>query len=260
MAGEKESSARGWRALRLEALIAATFLTRVPLPFPRAERFPTLAESMRWFPLVGAGVGLASGGVMIACARLGLGPIPAGVATVAATLLLTGGLHEDGLADCADGFGGGRDRAAKLAILRDSRIGSYGALALAISVLLRASLIAEGATIGALVAAHALSRAALPAILRWLPLARDDGLAPRSGRPGRAGTAAALFIGAGIAALALGPARGVIALAAAAAGGWAVGAIARRHIGGVTGDVLGAAQQVIEILALAVAVARPVAW
>ena len=121
---------------------------------------------------------------------IGLASWPAALLSVLAGIALTGALHEDGLADTADGFFGGRDREEKLAILRDSRQGTYGVLAIVLGVLLRAAALAGiGDVIHAglaLIAAHAASRAALPAVMTALTPARPDGFGAGAGTP-RAG-------------------------------------------------------------------------
>ncbi|HEY4471920.1 MAG TPA: adenosylcobinamide-GDP ribazoletransferase, partial [Stellaceae bacterium] len=175
-------------------------------------------------------------------------------------LSLTGALHEDGLADTADGFFGGRDREEKLAILRDSRQGTYGVLAVVLSVLLRAAALAGiGDVIHAglaLIAAHAASRAVLPAAMIGLTPARPDGLGATAGTPRAGGAIAAALIGAAIALAALGPVRGAITLLLTGVMVFAVAEFARRQIGGYTGDVLGAFQQIGEIVILLAASAR----
>jgi adenosylcobinamide-GDP ribazoletransferase len=168
-------------------------------------------------------------------------------------------LHEDGLADAADGLGGGRDRDEKLAIMRDSRHGTFGILALVLSVGLRAAALAG---IGdplhagiALIAAHAASRGALPPVMRLLRPARADGLGATAGRPSRAVAATAAIIGGGIALVTLGPGIGVVALVLTAAATTLAALLARRQIGGYTGDVLGFCQQLGEIVMLLAAAA-----
>jgi adenosylcobinamide-GDP ribazoletransferase len=202
------------------------------------------------FPAVGALIGLA-GAIGYALATwLGLPPWPAAVVALATTILLTGALHEDGLADVADGFGGGRTREDKLRIMRDPRVGSYGAIALVVALLARAgalaALAAPWAVGAALVAAGTISRAALPAVMATLPNARSDGLAAAAGRPHPLRAGAAVLVGALLAVVLLGPAAPA-ALLAGGAGALAVALLARRQIGGHTGDVLGAVQQVAEI-------------
>jgi adenosylcobinamide-GDP ribazoletransferase len=243
-----------------DAALALVFLTRLPLPIAGPLAEGAAARAMGWFPLVGGLVGLA-GGLVTALASLAhLPPLACALLGLAAMVWLTGGLHEDGGADVADGFGGGRDVARKLEIMRDSRVGSYGVLALIFSVGLRAAAIGAlleagpGAVIAGLVAAGALSRAGLAALADRLPPARRDGLAAAQGKPTKTTVWLAGALGSGVALLALAPlALGWLALPAALAAAGATGlmaALARRQIGGHTGDVFGAAQQVAEIAAL----------
>ena len=175
---------------------------------------------------------------------------------------MTGCLHEDGLADTADGFGGvGRER--KLEIMRDSRLGTYGACALLMSLLLRWSALASiadaRAVALALVAAHAAARAPLPAFMALVPPARSDGLAAAAGPPPHGAVAAAGLLGALALGLCLGPMAAVVALVLLAAAAVVVARVSVKAIGGHTGDVLGALEQVNEILVLLVAAtfARP---
>ncbi len=215
-----------------EARLAVTMLTR--LPAGRIDDPPPLGAAVWAFPLVGVLPGLAMWAVF---AALG-GPVGALAAGLAGALL-TGGLHHDGLADFADGMGGGRDRAHVLEIMRDSRIGSYGVLALVFAVALQALSVAEAAPgpVAFLCLGVASRFAMLVAMVR-LPPAREDGLGrmaagARGLWPGAA-LVAALGLWLGAAAL---PA--LLALGAAAA---AIARIARVRIGGQTGDVLGAVQ------------------
>ncbi len=239
--------------------VATGFLTRIPVISNRPDGGP-LAYAAWAFPLVGAGIGLIAGFVFAAAQLLGLGDLPAALLAISAGLLLTGALHEDGLADTADGLGGGHDREQKLAIMRDSRVGSFGVLALVLSVGLRAAALArigEAVFAGlALIAAHAASRGLIAAALRAMVPARSEGLGAVAGRPGMAGTIAAVAIGAGIAAAALGPGRGIVAFGLAAAAVLIAALIARRQLGGYTGDVLGALQQIAEIAMLLSAAVR----
>jgi adenosylcobinamide-GDP ribazoletransferase len=259
-----ERPARGWSPTALPPdaasswradLIAATlFLTRVPFAY-RLGAPSSLSRALRAFPLVGAAIGLAAGLFYWLAAVFGLAPLPAALLTVGATAWLTGALHEDGLADCADGFGGGRDQAAKLAIMRDSRIGSYGVLVLVVGVGLRAGALADLApsdAAAALVAAHAASRAAMPLLMALLEPARSDGLAAALGRPSELVLAQAVVLGVLLCALVTGPFAGIVALSFAALALAGLETLARRQIGGYTGDVLGAAQQVTEITILLV--------
>jgi adenosylcobinamide-GDP ribazoletransferase len=230
--------------------VALGFLTCLPVREPPAWRDLDLAASVPLFPIVGALIGLAGAIGYALAGWLGLPPWPAAAIALATTIWLTGALHEDGLADVADGFGGGRTREDKLRIMRDPRLGSYGALALVLAALARAGALAAlgapGAVGAALIAAGAASRAALPAVMASLPNARSDGLAAGAGRPHPLRTTAALLVAALIAIVLLGQAAPA-ALLGGAAGALAVALAARRQIGGYTGDVLGAVQQLAEI-------------
>jgi adenosylcobinamide-GDP ribazoletransferase len=249
-----QADPRGPRPLD-EIAAAAVFLTRLPVPWPAGAPDDVTTRAMAWYPLVGAGLGLAAGFVHALAMGLGMTPLLAALTALLALVLLTGALHEDGLADVADGFGGGRDREAKLAIMRDSRLGTYGALALVFGVGLRAAAVmalAEPAAVtAALVGSEALSRAAMPILGAYLPPARADGLGARFGRPSGGRATAALVLGACLAGLALGEAAlPCIAAAILAAMAWA--RLALGQVGGQTGDVLGGAQQVVSLAVLLV--------
>jgi adenosylcobinamide-GDP ribazoletransferase len=244
-----ESELRDWRD---DLGTALRFLTRLPLRIgiPSGD----LSRAVRVFPVVGVAVGLLGALAARIGDGMGLPALAAALVAVGATVLLTGALHEDGLADTADGFGGGASRERKLEIMRDSRSGAYGVLALVFSVGLRAAalaaLIPPDRAVGALVAAHAVSRGLLPAVMRFLDPARVDGLAARAGRPEAWAVLWSLGIAALVALLCLGPVGGVAALFWAVVAVTGLAALARRQIGGYTGDVLGAAQQVGEIVML----------
>ena len=123
-----------------ETLAALHFLTRLPIPFVRTLDLPPLAEAMRFFPLAGAIIGAIISAVLIGANMLGLPSLLAAALALAAGVLVTGALHEDGLADVADGFGGGRTREHRLEIMRDSRIGTYGTIALCLTFIARAAI------------------------------------------------------------------------------------------------------------------------
>ena len=232
---------------------AMAFLTRVPVPAPPEA----IATSMAWFPVVGALIGLA-GALAYAAALLVVPPVLGAALATAALVVLTGALHEDGLADSADAWGGASTRENALRILDDPSHGTYGVVALVLGLLLRVSALAAMTPLAALLilpAAHALSRAAMVGVLATTPPARSAGLGARyaafaSRRTLAAALAAALIIGFGL----VGPAS-VALVAAAAVGGWLVRRLALRSIGGVSGDVLGATQQVTEVAILVVATA-----
>ena len=235
---------------------AATFLTR--LPVSRGDAPPHLAHAYRAFPLVGAVIGMAIGAVDLLLLRIGLPAIAAAALALGAGALLTGALHDDGLADVADGFGGGKDKAAKLEVMRDSRVGTYGVLVLVTAFVAKVGALAvlpRAEVILALIATHALARAPLAVLAATMPYARE-GLAASIGRPDPSIAFAACLVAAVIAFLALpaGTAMTAIIVTAAAATCFAV--LAQRQIGGQTGDVLGAAEQVCEIVVLLTLAAR----
>ncbi|WP_102224733.1 adenosylcobinamide-GDP ribazoletransferase [Acidimangrovimonas sediminis] len=243
------SRAAGGPARRgAELRLALMLLTR--LPVGRLDPAPPLASAAWAYPLAGAVAGAIAGLAFWLAQALGLMPLPAAILAVGASVLSTGAMHEDGLADLADGFGGGGDRLRKLEIMRDSRLGSYGAIALVLVLALRVVLLAEvlpgQSAILLMAGAGALSRAPLPAIMALLPPARNGGLGHSAAdRIGPGQVWAAIACAAVIAILALPLVIGP--MLAAAVGAALIAALARRQIGGFTGDVLGAAQLVAEL-------------
>ncbi|MCG8588234.1 MAG: adenosylcobinamide-GDP ribazoletransferase [Proteobacteria bacterium] len=242
----------GVRALRA----GFVFLTRVPVGgFPYSEREWKWAAAS--FPAVGACVGLVMATAWLAAAPVD--PVLGAFAAVGAGLLATGALHEDGLADTADALGGAHgDRARLFEILKDSRVGSYGALAIAFSIGVRVALLTllDERAPGALVLSQALSRLPPLVLLAGLPYATPPNAA-RSGAVVRGGP---LQAGVGLL-LALGVLGGwalwtgafwtaVEVLVGLALVTLAAGAYFRHRVGGVTGDLLGAVQQVSEWLVL----------
>jgi adenosylcobinamide-GDP ribazoletransferase len=248
------------KALSTELRTGLAFLTRLKLTPPAPIAGAEVARASWTFPVIGAGIGLLGAIVYWLAHGLGLDPLLGGTLTVAATMLVTGALHEDGLADTADGFGGGQTAARKLEIMRDSSIGAYGAAALILSFLLRAGAIASIAEPGlvalALIAAHGGARATLPIFMRRVPRAREDGLSAQAGAPPQQSAAIAVAIGAALLWLCLGFGGALVTLillvAALALAGW----LANNQIGGQTGDVLGAVEQLSEVLILLVAASR----
>jgi adenosylcobinamide-GDP ribazoletransferase len=245
------------RDVSTELQTGLAFCTRLPFTRGAPATGADVAQASWSFPIVGAGIGLIGGLAYWLAHGVGLAPFISATLAVATTMLVTGCLHEDGLADTVDGFGGGTTRERKLEIMRDSGIGAYGASALVLSLMLRAGAIASLAhpslVLPALIAAHAGARATLPIFMRRVPLARPDGLAAEAGqRPSGTPSIAALlgfiallvglgFGGALIATLLLAALVGLLAL------------ICIRQVGGQTGDVLGAVEQAGEILILLVA-------
>jgi len=231
---------------------AVQFLTRLPVAGGGEWRDERLARSAKYFPLVGILVGALSAGALLLARQVWpQGALPALLA-VAVGVVVTGGFHEDGLADTADGLGGGQTRERKLSIMKDSRLGSYGALALglvlAAKVLALAQLQPPLAGAAVLVCAHGLARAAAVTMMVATPYAADldaSRLKPsaRAARPWEA--AVGLLIGAAPLLLLDPVVAGVCVLAGALAAAWPALA-ARRLIGGHTGDVAGAVEQAFE--------------
>jgi adenosylcobinamide-GDP ribazoletransferase len=239
------------------AAAAVTFLTRVPLGRKLELGAEDVGRGALLFPVVGAGIGALAG---LAAAGL-QGPLPplvAGGLAIGLAVALTGALHVDALADSADALGAGRRRA--LEIMRDPRIGSFGAVAVAVAVLVEAgavgSLAAHGDAIAGFVVAGALSRASGPPLARLLPYARPGsgiGSVLSEGAPVLASTAGA-GLALGLAVLLLGW-DGVVIAGAVGVTAAACGLCTRFWLGGVTGDTLGATIQIAEIVALVVLVA-----
>jgi adenosylcobinamide-GDP ribazoletransferase len=234
--------------------VVLAFCTRLPLSPSAPVTGRDIAHAGWALPVAGILVGGIGALVYWAAHRIGLPPWPAAALALAAGVAVTGALHEDGLADTADGFGGGKDRARKLAIMRDSRLGTYGACALAASFMLRWSALASlgepGPAAIALIAAHASARASLPAFLLFVPPARSDGLSAGGGRPAPSIAMAAALLGVLVLVVSLRARGAFICLVLLCAAGAAMGWLSRRQIDGQTGDVAGALEQVNESLIL----------
>lgn len=233
---------------------ALRFFTRLPVPRWVGHSSEQLNRAARWFPAVGWLVGAI--GAAVTLAALQLWPVQIAVLLgMAATLLATGAFHEDGLADTIDGCGGGWTREQVLAIMKDSRIGSYGALGIGLALLLKFELLRLAAALPApsffavLVAGHAVSRFASTTLIFALDYARDDDSSkskPLATRMGRGELAVAALCGLAPCLL-LPPAPAAVALALVA---FVTPLAARyfvRRIGGYTGDMLGATQQLTEL-------------
>ena len=235
--------------------IALQFFTRVPIPRWVGFEASWLQHASRYFPLVGLFVALVVALVYAAAAWLWPAPVAVLLST-AAGLYLTGAFHEDGLADMCDGFGGGQTRERIMEIMKDSRIGSYGAVALIVTLGLKVttlSLLAPGQAIGALLLAHPLSRLAAVSLIRSASYARDAGKAKPMAQEMRAAEFAIATGCTLLPALVLGalnivawPALGAAVIASAVVAWWLRGLFVR-CIGGYTGDCLGAVQQVSEV-------------
>jgi adenosylcobinamide-GDP ribazoletransferase len=229
---------------------AARYLTIVPVPGARWRRDASLGAAAIWFPVVGVLLGGALALVNTGASRL-FPPLLAALLTVTCWKLVTGGLHLDGLADCLDGLSG-RDAAQRLRIMRDSRIGTFGAVGLILLLLLEIAAVGElpaGVRWRALIVAPSVGRAMPVLVGRLWPPARQDGAGARfvTTLPGRAWLALpqALAVAAGALSVA-----GVVAFGAALAVSLGTATVLARRLGGVTGDVLGAAVELSELVVL----------
>jgi adenosylcobinamide-GDP ribazoletransferase len=235
--------------------LALGFFTRLPVKSaPSNIRGGSLGEAARAFPLAGLVVGLIGSLVYFAAMEIGLSGLLAALLAVAATGIVTGALHEDGLADVCDALGARGGVEQRLEILRDSRLGSYGGLALIFSTSIKVAAVANlGApelVAGALVASHTLARGVLPLVMARMNLARPNGLAVDAGRPSQAAANWSLTIALLIAVVAVAPIAALVALLAGLAATWLVAKLAQKKFGGYTGDVLGAVEQVAEMAIL----------
>lgn len=236
----------------MNLLAALQFLTRVPI---RLRREPSLPDTVAWFPVAGAIIGAAVGGVAAGLWFV-VPPIVAGAVAVVVGLLITGAFHEDGLGDIADAFGGGWTVERRLEILKDSRHGTYGVAAICASIVIR--VLALGSLPGPLamftgaVAAHTMGRVAAVAMAGSMKLATHSGLGADYGRgTTRVRATVSVIVGIAITTLAVGWWSAALTGAALVAV-VGTGTLARRKIGGISGDVLGATEQVAECLSLVV--------
>lgn len=242
------------QALVLEVqmfLLAVQFMTRLPVPqVPYSDDLAIRAN--KFYPAVGLVVGLI-GAAVLALAHL-LWPWPVAVlVSMAATLFVTGALHEDGLADSADGIGGGMDAEAALVIMRDSRIGSYGVVTLGLVLALKASALwalSPGVAVGALIGGHVLGRMACVHVIASTRYARQDSVKFAVPAVTVDGYAVALLTTLGTLAVltaVLGLGAALCGLAGAILAGQAFRRLFLRKLGGYTGDCLGGAQQLSEL-------------
>ena len=232
---------------------AAGLLTRVPVRVNTDLAMQRGARAAWAYPIVGLKIAVALIGLGMIAQWAGIAPqIVAGL-MLATSVILTGAMHEDGLADSADGLWGGWTKDKRLAIMKDSRTGAYGVLALILGLLLRWSaltaILQTDHWMAALIATAMLSRAAMVAIMTGLPNARDTGLSQSVGRPTPATAWLAIGVATLGAAVTLGLTAGTLLIVAAVITSlWA--GIAHQKIGGQTGDILGATQQLTEIALL----------
>jgi len=243
-----------------DVLICLSFFSRLPVNAP--DQGAGLAGACRGFGIAGLILGVITGLIYTVVSMAGPAPLPSVIIALAIGAIMTGGLHEDGLADVADGFGGGWTKERKLEIMRDSHIGTYGVLALVFSVGFRIvaytqiinNLEGTIAPIFLFAAIGCLSRAPLVLMMYQMPLARDDGRAAQAGKPSHDKTRASLFISFLFGAICLAVAVNITALVAVVTGiaiaYFAMAKLADAQIGGHTGDVLGALQQTVEFACL----------
>jgi adenosylcobinamide-GDP ribazoletransferase len=238
-----------------EFLNALRFLTIVPLPSSDAASAPDwLSRCAKYFPVVGIGVGLVSAMMLLLAGRI-WGPVVASLLAVATSIAVTGALHEDGLADTADGLGGGSSVEKRLAIMKDSRIGAYGTLALVFSLSLRVTALADmplWTAAAALVAAHAAARVTPAFVMNALPYAGDVAAmkvsyadASVSAHDRRFALVVVLCALLPLASISIPSVVAGLLLGTALAA--TVALWARQRINGYTGDVMGAIEQMFEI-------------
>ncbi len=247
-----------WRPEAGDLVLALGLLTRLPVTVS-ARRAARRGAAPAWaWPLVGGLVGAVGAAAGALAIWAGLLPALAAATIVIVQVLLTGALHEDGLADTADGMWGGWDRARRLAIMKDSQIGTYGVLALVLVTLLRwlaLSLLVGTNDWAAIIASGAISRAPMAVLMAALPNARDNGLSHRVGRPPRGAVFTAVALSAFAGAALIGTALLPAALAAGLLCLW-LALTARARLGGQTGDILGASQQLAEVAVLVIVTAH----
>jgi adenosylcobinamide-GDP ribazoletransferase len=243
-----------------EFLASMRFLTRLPIPFAKTATPVSLSQAMRQFGLAGAVIGAVIGLALKAIGFFHMPLLMAAGFAVGFSLLVTGALHEDGLADTVDGLGGGKTRERRLEIMRDSRIGTYGAAALMLALMCRAGAyidllgMAYGQSILVLAACGAFSRAMVVDLLWATRSARSDGLSVHAGRPSRNTALFAIISAAAIAIWAgvdIAPMAGVEAIGVALLVTAGMRMLATKLIGGQTGDICGATQVLCELAMLA---------
>jgi adenosylcobinamide-GDP ribazoletransferase len=238
-----------------EFMNALRFMTIVPVPSSDDAIAPDwLSRCAKYFPVVGIGIGLASAVVMLLADRI-WSPVVASLLAVATSMAITGALHEDGLADTADGLGGGSSVEKRLAIMKDSRIGTYGTLALAFSLSLRVTALADmpvWTAAVALISAHAAARVTPAFVMNELPYAGDTAAMKVSyidvSVSAHDRGFALIVVLCALLPLAFVSILSVISgLLFGAALAAALTLWARKRINGYTGDILGAIEQVFEI-------------
>ena len=239
----------------IELAAAFALLTRLPVHRFALPRLTVQAEAVWTYPLVGAAIGAIGGAVYWLAHSLSCPPVLAALCAILAMILATGAMHEDGLADFADGLAG-ETKERSLSIMRDHQIGTYGVIALVLSLAMRATaitLIAEPhAVMAALIGAGAASRLSAVLIMTALPPARRDGLSASVGSPTAGLAGITLWLTFMIAWVVLPFVVSLLLILSAIVSAIVFGRVALTRLGGQTGDVLGASSQVCECLALIV--------
>ncbi len=248
------------RAIPGDFLVCLMFFTRLPVAVATDHAAP-MSRASQMFPAIGLIVGVIGSLVIAVASALQLPAYASSVLAVAVMIMTTGALHEDGLADMVDGFGGGHERARKLDIMKDSHIGTYGVLALILSQGLRVILIASflpmglAPAIGVLIASQIASRACSMLLWASLPPARTTGLSKTAGQPDRLSLIVALGSSTiALLCLSLVGLNIIAILAATTLSGfvsYVMIGICRRQIGGQTGDTIGATQQICDLAFMA---------
>ncbi len=257
-----------WQRERRALGAAFTFMTRLPVG-PLASHDPAdLPASAAYFPIVGLAVGLLGAAAYSVALRLWT-PAVAVLVAIIVTVRATGAFHEDALADALDGFGGGWSREQVFAIMKDSRVGSYALVGVVLVVALKFATLSDAASFlsargiaGAIVAGHTLGRWSSLPLIRWQPYVRPSlpGERPSAGRPFVASVSNARLAAGTLFTVA-------IVIAALGASAWIAGLVTivvtllaaryfSRRIGGITGDALGAANQLVEVAVYLAATAR----
>lgn len=243
-----------WEDLQL----AIVFLTRIPWKLKGEVPSLALNRALRAFPLVGILVGGAGATVLGLTNWMNLPVLACAFLAIMTCVLLTGALHEDGLADVADGFGGGQTIEDKLKIMRDSQVGSYGVLALIFSIGLRSTALAAfndwGMAAASLIGVSCLSRVAPALLIGFMEPARKDGLAATMEKPDQVILIQCGVLGAALFLLCSPFIAGWVALFATGLVLFGFSRLVEVQIGGQSGDVCGAAQQLVEVTALLVLV------
>lgn len=257
--GKHRMTDRNWRPdIEVHDIgTAFSLLTRLPVPVDHTRAGERAASAVWAYPLVGAALGLMAGVFGTIALMLGASETIAAALALGALAVLTGAMHEDGLADCADGLGGSPDKSRALEIMKDSRIGAFGAVALGIALIARWSGILEltfHSLVFPLMVVGAVSRLPMVLAMHFMPHARETGLSKTAGIPPIQAVVLAIVVATVLAIMGMGLA-GVLVLGWACIAALPMLLYAQFRLNGQTGDVLGGAQQCAEVIALASAVA-----